>query len=301
MELRHLRYFVTVAETLNFTRAAERLHIGQPPLSQQIQALEAELGVQLFERNKRRVALTDAGQRFLLRARRILDEAEEAADEARRAGRGEVGILHIGFTSSLPLTARFPAMLRDHRQRYPQVKLVLHEMFTPDQFAALQRGDLDIGFARYNEPAAPPGVRIIELQRDPLRMVLPASHPLAGERQVSLAQFRDDNFIMYPQNAGAGLAGIIRSLCQAAGFEPRVMQEADEATTQIGLVSAGLGVTVMPAPLECVQVAGVRYLPISDDGAHHTMVLALPERPSPLVARFEELRAITDRPPGQLW
>lgn len=290
MELRHLRYFVAVAEELNFTRAAERLHIAQPPLSQQIFALESELGVALFERTKRRVALTDAGKRFLERSRRILEDTSNAAEEARRAGLGEVGELRIGYTSSLPLTPLLSSVLRDYRRRHPDVRLVLREMFTPDQFDALRHDRLDIGFVRHNPDGnALPGLRLHELQRDPLRMVLPASHPLADANVVSIAQFRDDHFIMYPRASGAGLATVIHQLCASAGFAPKIMQEAEEATTQIGLVAAGLGVSVMPAPLECVKVADVRYVPLSDAGAFYTMFMALAERESsPVQTGFVE-------------
>jgi DNA-binding transcriptional LysR family regulator len=159
MELRHLRYFVAVAEELHFTRAAERLHLGQPPLSQQIQALEAELGVALFMRTRRKVSLTVAGERFLLRAREILAAAAEAADEARRAARGEMGELRVGFTASLSMTSFFPALIYDYRLHYPQVALTLREMFSEDQCQALIGGKLDVGFVRRADAEAPEGWR----------------------------------------------------------------------------------------------------------------------------------------------
>ena len=148
MELRHLRYFVAVAEELNFTRAAARLHIGQPPLSMQIRALEDEIGVRLFERTQRRVTLTVAGERLLLHARTILSAVDDAVTDAQRAGRGEVGELRIGFTSSLPFTDLLPDALQAYRRCYPAVRLQLREMFTPRQFEAIARGELDVGFVR---------------------------------------------------------------------------------------------------------------------------------------------------------
>lgn len=287
MELRHLRYFVAVAEELHFTRAAERLNIGQPPLSQQIQALEAELGVVLFERSKRRVALTEAGKRFLVSARQILADTEQAAEEARRAARGEVGELRIGFTASLPFTSLLPGVLQDYRQHHPQVTLTLREMFTADQFEALRAERLDVGFVRYTGLEAPPGVTLREIHRDPLRLVLNARHPLAEAAALRLAEIRDEGFISYPRDAGTGLTALVRQLCLAAGFEPKVVQEAREATTQIGLVAAGLGVAVLPAPLECVHIDGVRYLPLQDAGAHFSLAVATrQEAPSPLLAGF---------------
>lgn len=287
MELRHLRYFVAVAEELHFTRAAERLHIGQPPLSQQIQALEEELGVLLFVRSKRRVALTDAGQRFLVSARRILADTEAAAEQARRAARGEVGELRIGFTSSLPFTTLLPGVLNDYRRRHPQVTLTLREMFTAEQFKALATNRLDIGFVRYTNVTAPPELTVREIHRDPLRLVINQHHPLAGEKALSFAQLRDESFISYPHDAGTGLSIMLRQLGMAAGFEPKVVQEAREATTQIGLVAAGLGMAVLPSPLECVRIGGVRYIPLLDAEAYLSLAVATrAEPPSVLLAGF---------------
>ncbi|MBA4709219.1 LysR family transcriptional regulator [Aquitalea aquatica] len=287
MELRHLRYFVTVAEELHFTRAAERLHIAQPPLSQQIQALEAELGTPLFLRQNRKVELTAAGKQFLLRARRILADTEDAAEQARRAARGEIGELRIGFTSSLPLTPILPAALHAYRQHFPAVRLTLREMFTTDQFAALQQQEIDVGFVRFNGLSPADKVLVQELRRDPLLVVINSSHPLAGAPSLSLAQLRDEGMISYPRSAGTGLHSVIRQLCEACGFEPRITQEAGEATTQVGLVAAGLGIAILPSPLECVQLPGVRYIPLTDDGAYLAMGIATREGDSsPLMAGF---------------
>lgn len=287
MELRHLRYFVAVAEELHFTRAAERLHIGQPPLSQQIQALEGELGVLLFERNRRRVRLTPAGERFLAHARQILAATDAAARDARRAASGEVGELSVGFTSSLPFTSLLPAVLNDYRHDYPDVTLTLRESFTGEQFAALAQGRLDVGFVRFTGLEPPPGLAVREIRRDALRLVIHARHSLAEAPALSLAALRDEPFITYPRDAGTGLGRLVRRLCLAAGFEPHIVQEAREATTQIGLVAAGLGVTLLPAPLECVRLAGVRYLPLTDEGAHVSLGVATrADDASPLLARF---------------
>lgn len=287
MELRHLRYFVAVAEELHFTRAAERLHIGQPPLSQQIQALESELGVTLFERNRRRVALTEAGKRFLAHARQILADTRNAAEEARRAARGEVGELRIGFTYSVPFTSVLPGLLRDYRQQAPGVTLTLHEMFSTDQVIALAEDRLDVGFVRHLAREDTPGVVLREIRRDPLRLVINAHHPLADAPEVSLADLRNEGFIFYPRDAGTGIHRAVAQMCRAAGFAPKVVQEAREATTLIGLVAAGLGVTVLPSPLECVRMPDVRYLPIADPGAHISLAVALRDRPpGPLLAGF---------------
>lgn len=277
MELRHLRYFIAVAEELNFTRAATRLHIGQPPLSMQIRDLEEEIGVRLFERGPRRVALSTAGERFLLHARRILDGVEEAVAEARRAARGELGELRVGFTSSLPFTDLLPDALNAYRRRFPQVRLQLREMFTPEQFQALVRGELDVGFVRLQAGTPPAGIVLREVARNPLRLVVNAAHRLAGAAQVRLAELAGEDFISFPADVGTDLPGVLRALCRQAGFEPRIVQTAREATTQIGLVAAGLGVAVLPAPLESVRIARVRYLALAEPEAQFRLALAIRE------------------------
>ena len=287
MELRHLRYFIAVAEELNFTRAAARLHIGQPPLSQQILALEEELGVRLFDRTKRRVSLTDAGARFLTGAYRILDGADQAIDQARRTARGELGELRIGFTSSLPFTALLPNLVQRYRQQYPAVTLTLREMFTGEQYQALENDQLDLGFVRYTGLTMPPGIAVREIHHDPLRLVINAHHPLAGRPHLALADVRDEGFITYPRGTGTGLINLLRRLCLAAGYEPRIVQEAGEATTHIGLVAAGLGVAVLPSPLECVHIEGVRYIPLTDPGAYLALGIATRQGDtSPLTTGF---------------
>lgn len=290
MELRHLRYFVTVAEELNFTRAAERLHIGQPPLSMQIRDLEHEIGARLFDRTRRKIALTDAGSRFLLRARDILSAAGDASEEARRIASGQIGELRIGFTSSLPYTSTLPDALYAYRRRHPAIRLQLQEMFSAQQFAALGRGGLDLGFVRFGVESAPEGITVREIGRDPLRLVVNSAHPLAGESAIDFAALRDEDFIAFPDDAGTGLPMILRALCRDAGFEPRIVQVAREATIQIGLVAAGLGVALLPAPLECVRIPRVRYLPIVGDAAFFPLAIAYrAQAPGALLGGFLEV------------
>lgn len=301
MELRHLRYFVAVAEELNFTRAAARLHIGQPPLSMQIRDLEGEMGVRLFERTQRRVALTPAGQCLLEHAYRILGGVREAVEAAQRAARGELGELRVGFTSSLPFTDLLPDALHAYRRRFPAVRLQLSEMFTPEQFGALARGELDVGFVRLQGGRAPDGIALREIARNPLRLVVNASHRLARAAAVSFAELRDEDFIGFPADVGTDLPAVLRGLCRQAGFEPRIVQTAREATTQIGLVGAGLGVAVLPAPLETVRMARVRYLPIIDADAQFRLAVATVEgTPSPLLQGFlDVVDGVIERPAAQ--
>jgi DNA-binding transcriptional LysR family regulator len=293
MELRHLRYFVAVAEELNFTRAAARLHIGQPPLSMQIRDLEGEIGVRLFERTQRRVALTPAGQNFLEHAYRILANVGEAVADAQRAARGELGDLRVGFTSSLPFTDLLPDALHAYRARYPAVRLHLREMFTPEQFSAIARGELDVGFVRLQGGRAPDGITLREVARNPLRLVVNVGHRLAGGGPVAFADLRDEDFISFPADVGTDLPAVLRGLCRQAGFEPRIVQTAREATTQIGLVAAGLGIAILPAPLETVRMARVRYVAITDTDAQFRLAVATASGPAgPLVGGF---LAVIDR------
>ena len=287
MELRHLRYFIAVAEELNFTRAAERLHIGQPPLSQAIQALEADVGAQLFERTKRWVRMTEAGRLFLADARRILALSEQAADTARRAQRGEAGELKIGFTFSTPLTPLFAAVINGYRQQFPAVSLHLHEMATQVQLDAIARRTLDLGFVRPTEAPLPAGIALVALREDPLIAVLPATMPLARKKSVAIADLRELPFVMYPATAGTGIHPQILRLCRDVGFVPRIGQVAGEASTIIGLVAAGCGVSVLPSSFEGIRMEGVAYLPLRDKAASTRLLLAHREGDaSPLAEAF---------------
>ncbi len=296
MELRHLRYFIAVAEELHFTRAAERLHIGQPPLSHAIQMLEADVGAQLFERTRRWVRLTEAGKLFLDDARRILALSEQATETARRAQRGEAGELRIGFTFSTPLTPLFATVINRYRQAFPAVSLTLHEMATLPQIDALAQRTLDLGFMRPVENVIPPSLALTTLRKDPLVAVLPAGSALAAKKSVTIADLADMAFVMYPQNAGTGIYSQIFRLCRDAGFVPRIAQVAGEASTIIGLVAAGCGVSVLPASFDRIRMDGVAYLPIRDKAA--TTMLLLAQRSgeqAPLVEAFVKLATAAAR------
>jgi DNA-binding transcriptional LysR family regulator len=267
MELRQLRYFIAVAEELHFTRAAARLHIGQPPLSHAIQMLELDVGAQLLERSKRWVRLTEAGRLFLLDARRILALADQARETARRAERGELGELRIGFTYSTPLTPLFAAAINRYRQEYPQVTLILQELATLRQLESLEQRGIDLGFIRPPESPIAPSIRTTALREDPLVVVLPSGHPLAAREVLAIADLAAESFVMYPQGAGTGIYPQILRLCREAGFAPKITQTANESSTIIGLVAAGSGITLLPASFERIKLDGVSYRPLSDKGA----------------------------------
>jgi len=287
MELRHLRYFVAVAEELSFTRAAERLHIGQPPLSHQIQMLEAEVGARLLERSKRWVRLTEAGKLFLDDARRVLALSEQAVQTARRAERGEAGELRIGFTFSTPLTPLFATVVNHYRQRYPGVQLTLQEMSTLGQIDAIANRELDLGLVRPPELTQPAAVELTMLRRDPLVMVLPVRHPLVGKKRLTIADLKGEPLIMYPESVGTGIHLQINRLCKEAGFAPTIAMEAPEVSTIIGLVAAGCGVSVLPSAFSIIQMRDVVYRPLADREAKTTLYLARrKDAASPLVAAF---------------
>jgi DNA-binding transcriptional LysR family regulator len=275
MQLRQLQYFVAVAEELHFARAAERLHMAQPPLSRQISALESELGVTLFHRSKRRVELTDAGRLFLLEARRTIEQADRAAVVARRAGRGEVGRLEIAFASSVPFTSLFPRLMKEFRNAYPELKLILGEMTTREQLNALVDGRLDIGFVRppISQPR-PKSVILRTLLKEPFFAAFNRDHPLVRAQKLSIEALARERFVMYPADYGTGFYDQITGLCRKAGFEPIVSQEAKQITAILSLVSAGVGITLIPASMTSMVPDGVVYRPLDDASAEAEVALA---------------------------
>jgi DNA-binding transcriptional LysR family regulator len=287
MELRHLRYFVAVAEERHFGRAAERLRMAQPPLSQQIKAFETELGARLFERNRRKVELTAAGTALLEEARDILARAGEMGRLARAAAAGEAGRLDIAFTGSVPFNDVMPSILGAFRRRYPDVRISLREMSTGSQIEALAEGRLDIGFARPADSNLPPGVVARRILREPLMLVLPSDHPLAGRSRLSMAEVAGEGLVMNPRHIGTGLYDKITQLCGRAGHTPRIAVEAHQMSTMISLVGAGLGLAVVPQTMRRVGVGGVVFAAIDDDQAFIDLLLVRRAgATSPLVDNF---------------
>jgi DNA-binding transcriptional LysR family regulator len=285
VELRHLRYFIAVAEECHFGRAAERLHMAQPPLSQQIRQLEQEVGTALLERTTRRVELTPAGALFLDRARSILAAVDGATADAERAARGEIGRLSIGFTGTATYEL-MPTVAKKVREELPGVELELHgEMLTPAQVAGLRDGSLDVGFLRPPLRAADINVRII--RREPLVAVLPIGHRLANRASVPLAALADDPFIAYPSHFRSVMQEAVEEACRKAGFQPRVIQECSETATLVSFVAAGLGVALVPGSVRHLQVTGAVYRPLAD--RVQDVALALAWRAgdrSPVVGQF---------------
>jgi DNA-binding transcriptional LysR family regulator len=282
IELRHLRYFVAVAEELHFGRAALRLHLAQPPLSQQIRRLEEILGHPLFLRTSRAVKLTSAGEIFLERARRTLRNVQEDMDEARSIGRGEEGFLRVGFIGSAMLTA-LPAMLGRYRRLYPKVILQLHEAHTSDLVQKLLKGELDAGFLRDGGHVS--DLEVEPLFSEPFIAVLPKKHSLARYRTISAKELRDEPFVFFTPSAGTLAYEKSVSLCEEHGFRPRVVQEAPQWLTIMRLVGAGLGVTIAPACVKQIATPNVACV-----GLRHAAVQSNIE----LAYRTSEDRAIVE-------
>jgi DNA-binding transcriptional LysR family regulator len=284
MEFRHLRYFIAVAEELHFGRAAERLHIAQPPLSQQIRQLEEELGFQLFHRTKRSVQLTEAGQAFLKEARRVLKQLEQAVQVGQLTNRGEMGQLVLGFVSSAAYNV-LPTILRHFRALAPAVKLTLRELTTDQQLNRLRAGRIDIGLLR--PPVEEEGLAQLILLQEPLMVALPELHPLAEQAQISLKAIANEPFILFPRHLAPGLYDQIISLCQTAHFSPNVAKEAVQMQTIVSLVAAEMGIAIVPASLQNLQRTGVVYRPMQEQTPKAAIALVWRHQDaSPTVQRF---------------
>ncbi len=257
MELRQLRYYVAVAEEGNFSRAARRLHISQPPLSTQIKSLEDELGVKLLERTNRGVSLTAAGSVFLAETRAALARLEHARSEAVRAGRGDVGMLSIGFVSIADYGILPPA-LKDFRARFPFIEVQLHELTTDAQIRELRAARLDLGIGL--APVDEPDLEFERLLREELVLAAPAGHPAAKrDRAADLRALSKESFIVPPRVVGPGLYDLTISYCRSFGFAPRITQHARQMQTVVGLVACGMGFALVPSSLRNLKRDGVQY------------------------------------------
>jgi DNA-binding transcriptional LysR family regulator len=295
MELRHLRYFVAVAEELHFRRAAARLHISQPPLSQQIRQLESELEVQLLERSRRRVELTAAGEAFYLRARDILHAVDDAARLARQVQRGEVGRLAIGFVGSAMYSV-VPEVLRAFRAQREEVGLRLRELTSSAALAQIESGRIDVAFVRPDSPHD--GIAMETILRESVVAALPESHPLAARDRLALRDLQGEPLVMLGRTGAPGVRDRLEDAIARFGGEDQLVQEASEMQTVIGLVAGGVGLSLVPDSVQSLAREGVVYRPLTDGP---TIELALAWRTddhSPVLQAFREVVREHRLPPG---
>jgi DNA-binding transcriptional LysR family regulator len=282
MDLRHLRYFVAVAEALNFGRAAKALHIAQPPLSRAINALETELGTELFARNTRGVRLTAVGTALLPEARRLLRDADALREGARHLADGDVGSLGVGFISTA-IFGLLPQVIRGFHRTRPGVTLTLRESTTNQMPAQIRSGELDVGFMLPGPDE--PAITYTPLTWEPLVAALPAQRRWPA--RVSLADLAGESFLMFPREAGAWLYDAIVGFCKREGFVPRIDQEAIQMQTIVSLVAAGMGVALVPASLHHMRRTGVVYRPLTQKSPAVEIGLAhRADDDSPLVRAF---------------
>jgi DNA-binding transcriptional LysR family regulator len=266
IELRHLRYFIAVAEEKHVTRAAERLGIQQPPLSQQIRALERALDVQLFRRKPRGVELTDAGSALLVEARAILSHIDRAFATTRRTARGEQGQICVGFTSSTPFHPFVPRIIRAYREAFPLISLTLEEGGTIELIQNLRNERIDAAFIR-TALASREGLVVNLLFQEAMVVALPQEHALArcagSDKALPLKALAGETFIVYRRHTGPGLYDAILSACNQAGFSLRIGQEAPRIVSTLNLVAAGLGISLVPESLQRMHMDGVAFRPLS--------------------------------------
>jgi DNA-binding transcriptional LysR family regulator len=276
IELRHLRYFIAVAEELNFTRAAERVGIGQPPLSQQIRALEERLGAKLFRRLPHGVELTEAGKALIPEARDLLARAENVKPVVQRAAEGGSGRVRIGFTSSASFHPIVADSIREFRRRWPSANIALKEANTSDLLDELGNGDIDAAFIRPGG-TNPVGFSVLRLAGEPSVFALPTTHRLAGAASLPLDAVAAEDILLAPRAAGPELFDSIVSVCRQVGFEPSIVYQAPQITSIVNFVAAGLGVAIVAVSMTQIRVPGVVFVPI--EGVKPIVPLALATRP----------------------
>jgi DNA-binding transcriptional LysR family regulator len=293
--LHQLHAFTVLAQELHFGRAARRLGIAQPPLSQQIRRLEHKVGYPLFERKPGHVTLTAAGRQLLPAAQRALDDVADGLSDARRVGSGSTGRIRLGFAGSLALTV-LPALLLEYRERHPDVRLDIREMTTAPQVRGLLDRELDVGLMR--EPPHEEDLVVERVLSERFVAVLPAHHALAGRRSVDVAELATDEFVLLPHVTAPTVHDRIVGICEASGFQPRVAQHAVEWQTVAALVGAGLGVSIAPESIARIRMPGVVYRRLRPD-SERTVVAMVWRRDAasdPLIAHLAEVgRSLRDR------
>lgn len=278
LELTHLHYFVVLAEELHFGRAAERLHISQPPLTQQIQRLEARVGHPLLRRTSRRTELTEAGRVFYDGARAVLDETRRLLESTRRVARGERGQLTVGTPPSLMLET-LPRAILAFRRQLPEVDFRLREMSTSRILDALESGAVDLGLVR--GPAVPAPLTRLASWKERVIAILPQGHPLAKARRFGLKMMAKEPFVFFSRDLGPGFYDELLGCCREAGFEPRVVQEATQWSSVVSLVSAGIGVSIGPAPVARLLEGSVVVRPLPNQWTQvHLVSSSLRDNPA---------------------
>ncbi|EYF02748.1 LysR family transcriptional regulator [Chondromyces apiculatus] len=291
MEFRQLQLFVAVAEELHFGRAAARVGMAQPPFSQQILRLEEELGVKLLSRTSRRVALTAAGAQLLDDARGLLARRTDLIASARRASRGEIGRLRVGFAASSAFGILAP-VVRSFRARFPEVSLHLDEYEMPGLGAALATGELDVAVVR--APFQQEGVAVEELLRERFVVALSTLHPRAHEKALPLSSLSPEPFVLFPRHTGPGMHDTIVGMCTRAGFSPRIVQEASSWSSVISLVAAGMGITLAPRSARILRPRSVVFRQVRGARGWATLAMAYRvEEPSPIAAHFRAIAHAT--------
>jgi len=291
VDLRQFRYFVAVAEELHFTRAAARLNIGQPPLSLQIQAIERELGVTLLNRTRRNVELTPAGHLFLNEARLALLQADRAVQTVTRAAKGEMGTLRLSFITSATIIEVFTGAVRAFRVASPDVHIELKSRTSVKIIDEVLLNTVDVGFTRPSiSTVFPSSLKALPVYEDKLMLVLPLDHPLAGGSEpIPIAELRNEKFVLRPRGSGTGFYEQVFDICAEAGFSPQIVQEAVEATTTLGLVAAGVGITIVPEALRTINVHGLVWREISDSNtASRIYLIYNSKNTNPIRERFVE-------------
>lgn len=285
MDFRQFRYFVAAAEELHFGRAAERLGIAQPAMSQQIKLLEDQMRVRLFSRAKKRVELTEAGTAFLAEIRAVLTSADKAISIAQDTARGELGRIVVGFVGTVMFTSTFPLLLRDYRTRHPGVQLVLHEMAAVRQIEAVLAQHMDIAIVRgpLLSPL-PDGLTSFVLAKHQLVAVLPANHPLATASSLELSQLAHEAFLVLDDSSKISFTPVVQRLCREAGFEPNITLRLSEVATLIHLVGAGHGVSIIPDLAAHLNLPDVHFAPLSGAEAHSELLV--------VSRRFERSEAV---------
>ncbi|HJV24525.1 MAG TPA: LysR substrate-binding domain-containing protein [Aromatoleum sp.] len=286
MDLRHLRYFIAVAEEENIGRAAARLHISQPPLTRQIQQLEEELGVKLFNRTPKGMELTQAGELFLEEARNIRSVVEQATERTQRAGQGKLGRLDIAIFGS-GILGTIPRLLLAFRNDYPEVKIVLHTMTKAEQIEALRQRRITVGFNRMLAPL--PDLATELVATEPLLLAVNENHPLAQEESVPFRALADHPMVLFPTGARPNFVDKVMRLCEEAGFVPNVSQEVGDAVTGVALVAGGFGICLVPESVTALTLPGVVFRPLHDSPANSRIDLSCLYRSddqSPILAAF---------------